>query len=98
MIKNFINSDNMKWFRKSFLLRIQNDISSEKRFYCCYVDSWHSIFICWKDLKEVQENLQSIHIREPFTSELNFTCREVWFDSKTERLLFLEECLLKFKE
>lgn len=97
-MKKIINSPYMTWFRKSFLNRIHKEISTDKEMYCCLVKSWHSWFICWKDLKEVNENLTSkqiIQFLRTYGYELN--CTKIWFDSKTERLAFLQECIDKCK-
>lgn len=97
-MKRIINSDRMSWFRKSFLTKIEKEILIYKYRYCCHVKSWHSIFICWKDLKEVQENLDSKYIIDHIKNENYFDCSNVWFYSRTHRLNFLDECLAKFKK
>ena len=53
----------MKWFRNDFLNKIYNDISTDNERFCCHVNSWHKLFICWKDLKEVEENQKSNFIK-----------------------------------
>ena len=86
----------MWWFRKSFLKRIYKRIKSEKVDYCCLVWSWHSVFICWKDLKEVQDNITSHYISEHVRGNKdNRNCRNVWFYTKGDRLGFLNECITK---
>lgn len=96
-MKRIINSDRMSWFRKSFLIKIRNEIFNRDRYYCCHVKSWHSKFICWKDLKEVQENLNSEYIKFYIKEEKLYDCSEVWFRSDNDRLNFLDECIAKFK-
>lgn len=96
-MKKLINSSRMSWFRKSFLINIRKEIFNDDRYYCCHVDSWHSKFICWKDLKEVQENLNSEYIKFYVKEEKLYNCSEVWFYNKTKRLNFLDECIAKFK-
>lgn len=81
-------------FRLSFLKRIHKEISNNKQYYCCAVNSWHSYFICWKDIREVQDNLNSNKIckiaREHITGQkLIFNCSFSWFDNKYNRILFL---------
>lgn len=82
----------MKWFRKSFLKTIHSDILNNNYHYCCKVQTWHKLFICWKDLKEVKENMNSKQLNGLST----YTCSFNWFDDKENRLEFLEECLKKF--
>jgi hypothetical protein len=97
-MKRIINSDRMSWFRKSFLTKIRKEIFIKKYEYCCHVKSWHTIFICWKDLKEVKENLNSKYIKEYIKEDKYYTCSEIWFRTHNDRLNFLDECLAKFKK
>lgn len=97
-MKKIINSPSFAWFRKAFLKKILKTIIKGKTGFCCLVTSWHSWFICWKDLKEVQENLHSEHIALRIKVGHRFNCNEVWFDEPSDRILFLQECLMKFKE
>lgn len=90
---NIINSFLFERFRKSFLKRILKDITLNKTKFCCLVWSYHRIFICWKDLKEVKENMSSKYLIE----SINYDCSEVWFWFKEDRISFLKECLSKFK-
>ncbi len=86
----------MWWFRKSFLKRIYKQIKSGNEKYCCLVWSWHSVFICWKDLKEVQDNITSHYISERVRGNKdNQNCGNVWFYTKGARLGFLNECITK---
>lgn len=95
-MERIINSNMFKWFRKSFLKTIHNRIEIDKSLFCCNVKSWHSWFICWKDLKEVQENLDSEYIHESLKGkDTILDCGYVWFMSKQNRLAFLKECLNK---
>jgi len=96
MIKNFINSESMKWFRKSFLNKIYNDILTDKKRFCCHVNSWHKLFICWKDLKEVEENQYSNFIKLHYNPS-DLICRNTWFYEKSDRIEFLKECISKFE-
>lgn len=94
MLKKFINSDKMSWFRKGFLNAILNKVETDKVKYCCWVWSWHKLFICWKDIKEVKEERNSLLIKSWLRG--NADCGDVWFNSKQDRILFLNECLAKF--
>lgn len=98
MLKKIINSSYFTWFRKSFLRKIYNEISIAKHAYCCNVITWHKLFICWKNLKEVKENMSSntliLGIKEDKSLQ---HCGLSWFHQKKHRLEFLNECLEKFK-
>lgn len=95
-MKKIINSPKMWWFRKSFLKTIHKQIKTGRRDYCCLVKSWHSWFICWKDLKEVQENIGSCHLADHVKNNYeNQNCRNVWFYNKFARVSFLEECITR---
>lgn len=91
-MKKFINSWAMKWFRKLFVEAIYFQILHNKNYYCCHVKTWHSWFICWKNLKEVKENMNSIYL----IKDLPYICSYDWFMSKERRLGFLNECIKKF--
>jgi hypothetical protein len=66
--------------------------------YCCYVISWHRLFICWKELKEVKENMNSNTLFNFIRKNVsNQHCGLPWFSNKENRLNFLKECLDKFK-
>ena len=102
-MKTLINSKYMKWFRKLFLLYLYNELSVHMERYSkpmllCQVNCIYGIFISWMDLKEVRDNLDSsyiLHSVKPFDT---FPTEDVfWFDRNIDRLLFLEECLDKFK-
>lgn len=97
MRKKLINSDRMTWFRKRFLKKIYRVILSNCKTYCCTVKPWESRFICWKDLKEVKENMNSDQLIR-YDTNSSYTCNDPWFWCKENRLLFLEECLSKFKK
>ena len=86
----------MKWFRKSFLNKIYNNISTNKSKFCCHVISWHGLFICWKDLKEVEENKKSNFIQSDYNVS-DFNCVNVWFKNREDRIGFLKECISKFE-
>lgn len=89
----------MKWFRKSFLLKIQRDIIFGKKHHCCNVNTWHRLFICWKDLKEVKENMQSNYLKIVIKNNYAFhNCDYSWFYDKSDRLSFLQECVIKFND
>ena len=92
-MKKFINSEKLKWFRQSLLEKIRKNVLEDKDRFCCNVRCWESVFICWKDLKEVEENLSSKYIRD--LQNWSLDCRHVWFDSKEDRLAFLKECISK---
>ena len=93
-MKALINLRLFKPFRKIFLERIRKDILHKDNVnFCCHVKSWHSIFICWKDLKEVKENMNSKYL----SVGLPYNCDFSWFTNRNSRISFLDECLLKFE-
>ena len=102
-MKILINSKYMKWFRKLFLQYLYNKLSIHMEKYgrpmfLCEVKCICGMFISWTDLKEVRDNLDSSYILnsvKPFDTFPNKNI--VWFDRNIDRLLFLEECLNKFK-
>ena len=102
-MKIFINSKYMKWFRKLFLLHLYNELSVHMREYSkpmflCNVKCICGIFISWIDLKEVRDNLDSSYILNSVKQLDSYPNKNiVWFDRNIDRLLFLEECLNKFK-
>ena len=102
-MKIFINSKYMKWFRKLFLLHLYNELSVHMReyskpMYLCQVKCIYGIFISWIDLKEVRDNLDSSYILRPVKQFNTFPSKDIiWFDRNIDRLLFLGECLNKFK-
>lgn len=85
----------MKWFRKMYLTNIYNKIHSGKENFCCIASkkTIYSLFICWKNLKEVKENMNSTYLT---TYISNYSCKMNRFNYKTDRLSFLKECLTKF--
>ncbi len=91
-MKTLINTRLFKPFRKAFLKTIYAEIISGNETYCCHVWSRYKFFICWKNLKEVKENMNSKYLR----SNIKYTCDRIWFYSKEDRLAFLRECLIKF--
>ena len=102
-MKTLINSKYMKWFRKLFLLYLYNKVSvsikmNRKQIFLCHVKCIYGIFISWIDLKEVRDNLDSSYILRPVKRFNTFPNKDIiWFDRNIDRLLFLEECLNKFK-
>ena len=102
-MKKLINSKYMKWFRKLFLLYLYNNLSVHMEIYSkpmflCQVKCIYGIFISWIDLKEVRDNLDSSYILHSVKSLDSFPNKYiVWFDRNIDRLLFLGECLDKFK-
>lgn len=96
-MKKLINSNYFKWFRKAYLKIIYKTVKLSTINYCCHIKPFHSLFICWKDLKEVEENMKSEHLRTIFTKNEYYTCSIPWFENKESRLAFLEECLNKLK-
>ena len=102
-MKKFINSKYMKWFRKLFLLHLYNNLSVHmetysKPMFLCHVKCIYGIFISWMDLKEVRDNLDSSYILGSVKRFNTFPSKDIiWFDRNIDRLLFLEECLNKFK-
>ena len=102
-MKKLINSKYMKWFRKLFLLHLYNELSIHmerygKPMFLCNVNCIYGIFISWIDLKEVRDNLDSSYILNSVKQLDSFPNKDiVWFDRNIDRLLFLGECLNKFK-
>lgn len=102
-MKKFINSKYMKWFRKLFLLYLYNKVSisikmNREHTFLCQVKCIYGIFISWIELKEVKDNLDSSYILCSVKRVDTFPNKNiVWFDRNIDRLLFLEECLDKFK-
>lgn len=95
-MKKILNSNLFKGFRRSYLQAIYKVIESDRGYYCCNVKTWHKLFICWKDLKEVKENINSEFIWTEHRGNINLHCGHCWFENKTNRLGFLKECLSKF--
>lgn len=86
----------MWWFRKSFLKRIYKQIKQEKAEFCCLVESWHKMFICWSELKEVEENFNSKYLYEYIRgNKEKMNCGNAWFFTKGNRLGFLNECITR---
>ena len=103
-MKTLINSKYMKWFRKLFLQYLYKKLLSvymekySKPMFLCNVECIYAIFISWMDLKEVRDNLNSSYILNSVKQLDSFPNKDiVWFDKNTDRLLFLGECLNKFK-
>ena len=87
----------MKWFRKLFLnyllKKVNKHINNNEHYFLCLNLSIYRLFICWKDLKEVQNNLNSKYIKNHIKESEVYYCSVVWFDSNIKRHLFLRECL-----
>ena len=102
-MKTLINSKYMKWFRKLFLQYLYNELcihieTYSKPMFLCNVKCICGMFLSWIDLKEVRDNLDSSYILNSVKQLDSFPNKDiVWFDRNTDRLLFLEECLKKFK-
>ena len=102
-MKKLINSKYMKWFRKLFLLHLYNKLSAHMEIYSkpmflCQEHCIYGTFISWMDLKEVRDNLDSSYISRSVKRFNTFPNKDIfWFDRNIDRLLFLEECLDKFK-
>ena len=102
-MKKLINSKYMKWFRKLFLLHLYNELSIHmerygKPMYLCQVKCICGMFISWIELKEVRDNLDSSYILNSVKQLDSFPNKNIaWFDRNIDRLLFLGECLNKFK-
>ena len=102
-MKKLINSKYMKWFRKLFLQYLYNELclhmeTYSKPMFLCQEHCIYGTFISWIDLKEVRDNLDSSYILNSVKQLDSFPNKDiVWFDTNTDRLLFLEECLNKFK-
>ena len=93
----------MKWFRKLFLQYLYNKLclhmkTCSKPMFLCQEHCIYGTFISWMDLKEVRDNLDSSYLLYSVKSLDSFPNKYiVWFDRNIDRLLFLEECLNKFK-
>jgi hypothetical protein len=100
MFKGLINSSWFTDYRKYILEKILSDITNDNCDYCCHVRFKGQSFICWKDLKEVRETLQTTKTIIAWKENLrnNPNCGTVWFDDREQRIAFLEECLEKFNE
>lgn len=97
-MKKLINSKYGKSFRKSFLEKIHSNLSTGKSSFCCHVMSWHRLFICWKDLKEVKDNMLSGYLRESVKNNIGKqNCTEAWFWGPSDRIEFIKECLNKLE-
>ena len=89
-----INSFLFRWFRRSFLKAIYKDINSGNNQFCCHVKSWHSKLICWKELREVQDELESTTLLcEDLRYIKDYGCRCWWFNSSQDRLQFIQDCI-----
>jgi hypothetical protein len=102
MFKGLINSFWFTGYQKYILEKILSDITSDKHDFCCHVEFKGKDFICWKDLKEVRETLQTTKtiIASKENLRNNPNCGVVWlvwFEDREKRIAFLEECLEKFK-
>lgn len=104
MLKQLINSSLGKFFRKRYLQNILHYIEVDPKKkndyyypvnvrFCCHYDGIESYLICWKELKEVKEHMGSSHLRHL----TKYNCREAWFETNTERICFLKECISKIK-
>ena len=85
-----------KKFRESFIKAIYKRILFSKERFCCNVITWHRLFINFKDVKEVKENMNSKYLDPWPINNRNFTENTVWFSNRTDRLSFLAEVLAKF--
>lgn len=96
MIELLINSFLFKNYRKKLIEKLYFNISKEHYLYCCRIPI--SKFICWKDLKEVKENMYSEFLIYNIRKHIEYQhCGTVWFNNREGRLSFLNECLDKFK-
>ena len=93
MFKFIINTKYFNNFRKKFLLEILYNIKSNNCKFCCHVKTWRKFIICWKNIKEVKDNMDSKYLIKDLP---NYNCRYHWFFNKDHRILFLEECINKF--
>jgi len=97
-MNKIINSRYFKWFRKLYLKDLYKHIKEAGNShrlvrFCCHYEGNYSIFISWKDLKEVKENMDSETLDRYGGA---FTCNRSWFLTNYDRRKFLEECLAKF--
>ena len=87
-----------KWFQRGFLKAVKKKILNETSFYCCNVFTWHVLFCLFNELKVVNENHNSVYLREHIKStNLKHQDNAIWFDGIKSRLAFLDECLEKLK-
>jgi hypothetical protein len=100
MFKQLIHSFWFKGYRKYILETILSNITNNNYEFCCHVIFKGQSFICWKDLKEVQETLQTTKTIITWKEYLrnNPNCATVWFEGREQRIAFLEECLEKFNK
>jgi hypothetical protein len=87
-----------KWFQRSFLKAVRKRIFKKEDFYCCKVFTWHRFFCNFYQLKVVNENNNSSYLLEYFKgAHLRKLPFHQWFDTRSDRLAFLDECLQKLK-
>jgi hypothetical protein len=87
-----------KWFQRRFLKAVKKRILNETSFYCCNVFTWHILFCHFNELKVVNENHNSVYLRELIKStNLRLMSSINWFPTTKDRLAFLDECLEKLK-
>lgn len=98
MFERLINSRLGKPFRRSFLREISRQILIGEQIYCCHVHSWHSKLICWKYLKEVQENHNSDYLNFYVRNNSYLYCELCWFENRYDRLAFIRECINKLNK
>ena len=87
-----------KWFQRGFLKAVKKRILNETSSFCCNVFTWHIFFCSFNKLKVVNENNNSIYLRELVKStNLRLMSSINWFPTTVDRLAFLDECLEKLK-
>lgn len=99
MIKLYINSRFGKKIRKEILEKIHDSLEDRTNKFCCHVRHGYNLLICWKNLKEVKENMNSIQLDSEIRNDKKYqTCEHAWFSCRERRIAFIEECLNKLEQ
>lgn len=105
---------NFKWFRLYALKRLlkyveNNELNAKSLFgderfnFLCYFSRKHPImrfffFPCWKNIKEVKECRDSIHVWKVYRDQkTKFNCIRLWFYNDLDRINFLNQCITKLE-
>ena len=98
MIRLCINSKFGKNIRREKKKKILDSLERRSFGYCCNIRHGYNLLICWKNLKEVKENMNSIHLASEIRNNRKLqNCGYSWFDSRECRIAFIKECLNKLK-
>lgn len=99
MKRRIINSILFKNFRKRYLQNLLKQVEESRSVtptFLCNLRIKESKIICWMELKEVQNNLNSIYLLHHKMYLIKKGCQAVWFNNDSDRIKFLKECLQKF--